>query len=86
LHATDKLIWTIREIIADLSTYHHLQPGEIIYSGTPEIVAAVALNVGPAEQTLCCPPQVFQAPCHEALARTAPERSKGQIHRSLVRP
>ena len=36
----DKLIWNIREIIADLSLFYHLQPGDIIYSGTPE-------NVGP---------------------------------------
>ncbi|HDR9134660.1 MULTISPECIES: fumarylacetoacetate hydrolase family protein [Burkholderia cepacia complex] len=61
----DKLIWNIREIIADLSTYYHLQPGDIIYTGTPEGVGAVGvgdkitgrvegiaeivLNVGPAE-------------------------------------
>jgi fumarylpyruvate hydrolase len=61
----DKLIWNVREIIADLSTYYHLQPGDIIYSGTPEGVGAVvagdkiegsvegvgtiALTIGPAE-------------------------------------
>ncbi|MDO9029991.1 MAG: fumarylacetoacetate hydrolase family protein [Hydrogenophaga sp.] len=61
----DKLIWNIREIIADLSLFYHLQPGDIIYTGTPEGVGAVvsgdkitgrvdgvaeiALNVGPAE-------------------------------------
>ncbi|WP_119290282.1 fumarylacetoacetate hydrolase family protein [Azohydromonas sediminis] len=32
----DKLIWNIRELIADLSTYYHLQPGDVIYTGTPE--------------------------------------------------
>jgi fumarylpyruvate hydrolase len=37
----DKLIWNIREIIADLSTYYHLQPGDLIYTGTPEGVGAV---------------------------------------------
>ena len=37
----DKLIWNVREIIADLSTYYHLQPGDLIYTGTPEGVAAV---------------------------------------------
>jgi fumarylpyruvate hydrolase len=37
----DKLIWSIREIIADLSTYYHLQPGDLIYTGTPEGVGAV---------------------------------------------
>jgi fumarylpyruvate hydrolase len=61
----DKLIWNIREIIADLSLFYHLQPGDLIYTGTPEGVGAVvagdriegridgvgeiSLNVGPAE-------------------------------------
>ncbi|WP_180683160.1 fumarylacetoacetate hydrolase family protein [Tepidicella baoligensis] len=61
----DKLIWNIREIIADLSTYYHLQPGDLIYTGTPEGVgpvvagdrltgrvegiAEVSLHIGPAE-------------------------------------
>lgn len=36
-----KLIWNVREIIADLSTYYHLQPGDLIYTGTPEGVGAV---------------------------------------------
>ena len=61
----DKLIWNVREIIADLSTYYHLQPGDLIYTGTPEGVgpvvagdtitgrvegvAQVALNIGAAE-------------------------------------
>lgn len=60
-----KLIWNIREIIADLSLFYHLQPGDLIYTGTPEGVGAVVsgdkitgrvegvgeivLNVGPAE-------------------------------------
>ena len=60
----DKLIWNIREIIADLSLFYHLQPGDLIYTGTPEGVGAVvpgdqitgrvagvaevALTVGPA--------------------------------------
>jgi fumarylpyruvate hydrolase len=37
----DKLIWDVREIIADLSLFYHLQPGDLIYSGTPEGVNAV---------------------------------------------
>jgi fumarylpyruvate hydrolase len=37
----NKLIWAVREIIADLSTYYHLQPGDLIYTGTPEGVASV---------------------------------------------
>ena len=60
----NKLIWNIREIIADLSLFYHLQPGDLIYTGTPEGVGAVlpgdqitgrvdgvadvALTVGPA--------------------------------------
>jgi fumarylpyruvate hydrolase len=59
------LIWNIREIIADLSKFYHLQPGDLIFTGTPEGVGAVVagdciegkienigeivLNVGPAE-------------------------------------
>jgi fumarylpyruvate hydrolase len=61
----DKLIWNIREIIADLSLFYHLQAGDLIYTGTPRAwgavsagdritgrvagVAEVALSVGPAE-------------------------------------
>ena len=60
-----KLIWNIRELIADLSKFYHLQPGDLIFTGTPEGVGAVAagdridghiagvgeivLNVGAAE-------------------------------------
>lgn len=36
-----KLIWNIREIVADLSLYYHLQPGDLIYTGTPEGVGPV---------------------------------------------
>ena len=61
----DKLIWNAREIIADLSLFYHLQPGDLIYTGTPEGVgpvlagdqitgrvtgvADVALTIGAAE-------------------------------------
>jgi fumarylpyruvate hydrolase len=31
-----KLIWNIPELIADLSKYYHLQPGDLIFTGTPE--------------------------------------------------
>ncbi|MDQ7747100.1 fumarylacetoacetate hydrolase family protein [Hydrogenophaga pseudoflava] len=37
----DQLIWNIREIIADLSRFYHLQPGDLVYTGTPEGVGAV---------------------------------------------
>ena len=39
--SVDKLIWDIREIIADLSLFYHLQAGDLIYTGTPEGVAPV---------------------------------------------
>jgi len=35
------LIWSVPEIIANLSQYYHLQPGDLIYTGTPEGVGAV---------------------------------------------
>jgi fumarylpyruvate hydrolase len=60
-----KLIWNIPELIADLSKYYHLQPGDLIFTGTPEgvgpVVAGdridgsidgvggVSLQIGPAE-------------------------------------
>ena len=62
----DKLIWNIPELIADLSLFYHLQPGDLIFTGTPEGVGPVVagdridgrvegvgeivLHVGPAEQ------------------------------------
>jgi fumarylpyruvate hydrolase len=61
----DKLIWNIPELIADLSQFYHLQPGDLIFTGTPEgvgpVVAgeridgsvegigSIVLQVGPAE-------------------------------------
>ena len=36
-----QLIWSIPELIADLSKFYHLQPGDLIYTGTPEGVGAV---------------------------------------------
>jgi fumarylpyruvate hydrolase len=60
-----KLIWNIPELIADLSKFYHLLPGDLIFTGTPEGVGAlqsgdrieghvegvgsIALTVGPAE-------------------------------------
>lgn len=35
------LIWTIPELIADLSQYYHLVPGDLIYTGTPAGVGPV---------------------------------------------
>jgi fumarylpyruvate hydrolase len=37
----DRLIWNVRELIADLSQFYHLRPGDLIYTGTPEGVGAV---------------------------------------------
>ena len=39
-----ELIWSVPEIIAELSTLYALQPGDLIYTGTPAGVAA--LDVG----------------------------------------
>lgn len=48
-----KLIWSVDEMIAHLSRYFELQPGDLIFSGTPEGVAAVKpgdLMVGAVER------------------------------------
>jgi len=61
----DKLIWNIPELIADLSLFYHLQPGDLVFTGTPEgvgpvvagdriegridDVGSIVLDVGPAE-------------------------------------
>ena len=31
-----KLIWNISELLADLSKFYHLQPGDLVFTGTPE--------------------------------------------------
>ena len=36
-----EMIWSVPEIIAELSTYVSLQPGDLIYTGTPEKVGPV---------------------------------------------
>jgi fumarylpyruvate hydrolase len=35
------MIWAVAEIIAELSTLYELQPGDLIYTGTPAGVGAV---------------------------------------------
>ncbi|MES2990759.1 MAG: fumarylacetoacetate hydrolase family protein [Pseudomonadota bacterium] len=35
------LIWNVREVIADLSRFYHLQTGDLIFTGTPEGVGPV---------------------------------------------
>jgi len=37
----NKLIWSVSEVIANLSTLFTLQPGDLIYTGTPEGVGPV---------------------------------------------
>ena len=37
----EQLIWSIPELIADLSRYYHLRPGDLLFTGTPEGVGAV---------------------------------------------
>jgi fumarylpyruvate hydrolase len=60
-----QLIWNIPELLADLSQFYHLEPGDLIYTGTPEgvgpvktgdcingridRVGEVSLTIGPAE-------------------------------------
>ena len=55
------LIWNVREIIAHLSKFYHLEPGDLIYTGTPEGVGPVVAgekiegtiaNVGSIELTI----------------------------------
>lgn len=36
-----ELIWSVPEVVANLSHYYHLQPGDLIYTGTPEGVGPV---------------------------------------------
>jgi fumarylpyruvate hydrolase len=35
------MIWSVPEVIAHLSQYYHLSPGDLIYTGTPEGVSPV---------------------------------------------
>lgn len=35
------MIWSVPELVANLSQYYHLQTGDLIYTGTPEGVGAV---------------------------------------------
>ncbi|MCB2073036.1 MAG: fumarylacetoacetate hydrolase family protein [Novosphingobium sp.] len=59
------LIWSVPELISDLSRYYHLAPGDLLYTGTPAGVGPIApgdrlvgaidgltpveLQIGPAE-------------------------------------
>jgi fumarylpyruvate hydrolase len=35
------MIWSVPEVVANLSQFYHLQPGDLIYTGTPEGVGPV---------------------------------------------
>lgn len=35
------LIWNVAELISDLSLYYHLQPGDLLYTGTPAGVGPI---------------------------------------------
>ena len=37
----DAMIWSVTEIISELSKFYALQPGDLIFTGTPSGVAAV---------------------------------------------
>jgi fumarylpyruvate hydrolase len=37
----DQLIWSVPELIADLSLFYRLEPGDLIFTGTPEGVGPV---------------------------------------------
>ena len=37
----NQLIWSVPEVIANLSTFFELQPGDLVYTGTPEGVGKV---------------------------------------------
>lgn len=39
-HLSD-LIWSVAELVSDLSKFYHLEPGDLIYTGTPAGVGAV---------------------------------------------
>ena len=48
----DKLIWSVAETVSYLSRFFRLEPGDLIYTGTPEGVGAVVagdLMVGSVE-------------------------------------
>lgn len=36
-----QLVWSVPELIADLSRYYHLEPGDLLFTGTPEGVGPV---------------------------------------------
>ena len=43
------LIWSVPEVVSNLSEYYHLQPGDLIYTGTPEGVGEIELSIGQPE-------------------------------------
>jgi fumarylpyruvate hydrolase len=60
----DEMVWSIAELISDLSHYYHLAPGDLIMTGTPSGVGAVGpgdrltgevAGLAPVELTLGVP-------------------------------
>lgn len=56
------MVWSVPDLIADLSGFYHLAPGDLIYTGTPAGVGAVGPGavirgriegLAPVELTLC---------------------------------
>jgi fumarylpyruvate hydrolase len=42
----NQMIWTVPEIISELSKFYYLQPGDLIFTGTPEGVGPLDLGIG----------------------------------------
>jgi fumarylpyruvate hydrolase len=38
------LVWSVGELVSHLSRYYHLQPGDLIYTGTPAGVGAIVFG------------------------------------------
>lgn len=60
----DELIWKLDEIVADLSHYYHLRPGDLIMTGTPagvgptrpgDVITGGIDGLAPIELTLTAP-------------------------------
>lgn len=61
-----QLIWAVEDIIAELSLLFELQPGDLIFTGTPEGVG----TVGPGDRMVCSIEKLGQI--HVTVEGTAP--------------
>ena len=48
------MVWSVPEIIAHLSRFYHLAPGDLIYTGTPAGVGPVAPGMCYAARLMDC--------------------------------